>query len=49
VVTPSLSKQHDRHPVVLEKATWPLWLGEADGVSTALLRPAADDVLRLWF
>jgi len=48
VVTPSLSEQHDRMPVVLEEVDWPLRLGEAGGDSTALLRPAADAVLRLW-
>ena len=48
VVTPSLSEQHDRMPVVLEEVDWPLRLGEAGGDSTALLRPAADTVLRLW-
>jgi putative SOS response-associated peptidase YedK len=39
---------HDRMPVVLEPADWPVWLGEADGDPTALLRPAADGVLRAW-
>jgi putative SOS response-associated peptidase YedK len=35
-------------PVVLEPADWPAWLGEADGDPGALLRPAADGVLRAW-
>ena len=39
---------HERMPVVLEEADWPLWLGEVDGDAVGLLRPAADDVLRLW-
>lgn len=39
---------HDRIPVVLETADWPVWLGEADGDPAALLRPAADGVLRAW-
>ena len=39
---------HSRMPVVLEEQEWPLWLGEAEGEATALLRPAADDVLRIW-
>ena len=43
-----MSTLHERMPVVLEEADWPLWLGETDGNHTALLRPAADDVLRLW-
>lgn len=39
---------HARMPVVLEPADWPAWLGEIDGDPAALLRPAADDVLRAW-
>ena len=43
-----MSALHERMPVVLEEATWPLWLGEVDGDAVGLLQPAADDVLRLW-
>ena len=39
---------HDRMPVVLQPADWPLWLGEAEGDPATLLRPADEDVLRLW-
>jgi len=39
---------HDRMPLVLEPADWPAWLGEIDGDPAALLRPAADDLLRAW-
>ncbi len=39
---------HQRMPVILEAADWPLWLDEAEGDPTTLLRPAADDALRLW-
>ena len=39
---------HDRMPAILEKADWPAWLGETEGDPRALLRPAAEDVLRLW-
>ena len=35
---------HDRMPVILEEADWPRWLEAPDA---DLLRPAADDVLRL--
>ncbi len=42
------SQLHERMPVILEPADWPVWLGEADGDPTALLRPAANDVLHLW-
>jgi len=31
---------HERMPVVLEEADWPLWLGEANGEAAALLRPS---------
>ncbi len=35
-------------PVILEPADWPASLGETTDDAAALLRPAADDVLRLW-
>jgi putative SOS response-associated peptidase YedK len=35
-------------PVILEQKDWPLWLGEAEGDVSSLLRPADDGVLRLW-
>ena len=35
-------------PVIIERADWPLWLGEADGDPASLLRPAPENVLRLW-
>jgi putative SOS response-associated peptidase YedK len=44
----SLAALHDRMPVVLEPADWPLWLGEATGDAAALLRPAGEKVLRVW-
>jgi putative SOS response-associated peptidase YedK len=43
-----LAQIQDRMPVIIERVDWPLWLGEADGDVTALLRPAAEDVLRFW-
>ena len=33
---------------VVEKADWPLWLGEADGDVMGLPRSAPEDVLRFW-
>jgi putative SOS response-associated peptidase YedK len=39
---------HDRMPVILEPADWPVWLGEWDGDAAALLRPPGDEVLKLW-
>ena len=38
----------DRMPVIIERADWPLWLGEADGDVMGLMRPAPEDVLRFW-
>jgi putative SOS response-associated peptidase YedK len=38
----------DRMPVIIEPENWPLWLGEVDGDPAALLRPAAEGVLRFW-
>jgi putative SOS response-associated peptidase YedK len=38
----------DRMPVIIERHDWPLWLGEIDGDPVSLLRPAPEDVLRLW-
>jgi putative SOS response-associated peptidase YedK len=43
-----LAPIQDRMPVIVERADWPLWLGEADGDAARLLRPAAEDVLRFW-
>jgi putative SOS response-associated peptidase YedK len=43
-----LAAIQDRMPVIIEQADWPLWLGEAEGDVPALLRPLAEDVLRLW-
>jgi putative SOS response-associated peptidase YedK len=37
-----------RMPVIIEKADWPIWLGEVEGDVLALLRPAPEDVLRVW-
>ena len=39
---------HKRMTVILEPEDWPLWLGETPGDPMALLRPAAEDVLRVW-
>ena len=38
----------DRMPVIIERKDWPLWLGEAEGDPASLLRPAPEDVLRIW-
>jgi putative SOS response-associated peptidase YedK len=44
----TMAQLHERMPVILEPAGWPLWLGEAEGDPAALMRPAADNVLHLW-
>ena len=38
---------HERMPMILEPAAWPLWLGEEAGDYTALPQPAAVGVVRL--
>jgi putative SOS response-associated peptidase YedK len=38
---------HERMPVVLEPADWPLWLGEGEGDAASLLRPS-DAAFRTW-
>jgi putative SOS response-associated peptidase YedK len=43
-----LSGIQDRMPVIIERQDWPLWLGEAEGDPRTLLRPAPDEVLRVW-
>jgi putative SOS response-associated peptidase YedK len=43
-----MSALHERMPVILEAADWPVWLGEVAGDPAALIRPLPDGVLRLW-
>jgi len=43
----TLRPLHERMPVVLEEADWPLWLGETGGDPAALLRPSDVD-FRIW-
>jgi putative SOS response-associated peptidase YedK len=43
----TLRSLHERMPVILEAADWPLWLGEAEGEAASLLRPS-DAALRTW-
>ena len=43
-----MQQLHDRMPVVLEARDWPVWLGEVEADPASLLRPAANDVLKLW-
>ena len=39
---------HDRMPLVLDEADWPVWLGEAAGDAAALMRPAASGRIVAW-
>ena len=43
-----LSAIQDRMPVIIEPEDWPLWLGEVEKDAATLLRPAVEDVLRVW-
>src|SRR3984885_3127125 len=43
-----LAEIQDRMPVIIERDDWPLWLGETAGDLGPLLRPAPEDVLRVW-
>lgn len=36
---------HSRMPVILERADWPLWLGEAGQGAARLMVPAGEEVL----
>ena len=36
-----MAGQHDRMPVILEEAAWPVWLGRESGEYAALMRPAS--------
>jgi len=43
-----VAQAHDRMPVILERETRPMWVGEQDGDPTRLLRPADEGFLRIW-
>ena len=43
-----IAELHDRMPVILEPADWPVWLGEAEGDPGSLLHPSPDGTLRTW-
>jgi putative SOS response-associated peptidase YedK len=43
-----MAQVHNRMPVIVERADWPVWLGETQSDPAALRRPASEDVLRLW-
>lgn len=39
---------HDRMPLALTEADWPLWLGEVEGDPASLLHPPPDGTMRIW-
>jgi putative SOS response-associated peptidase YedK len=43
--TGAVAEIHDRMPLVLEEADWPLWLGEVPGDAARLLHPTLNDRL----
>jgi putative SOS response-associated peptidase YedK len=46
-----LAPLHERMPVILDPADWPLWLGESEAGPAelkALLRPCPPEILALW-
>ena len=43
-----MAQLHERMPVILEPAAWPVWMGEKEGDFAALLRPAPAGTVRLW-
>ena len=44
---PGMAGIHDREPVILEPADWPLWLGEAGHGAAVLMKPSTG-VLQAW-
>ena len=42
-----IAELHDRMPVFLAAADWPVWLGEAEGDPAALLKPTGEDILKI--
>jgi putative SOS response-associated peptidase YedK len=45
---PLVAALHDRMPVILDPADWPLWLGETEGDFAALLRPYPEAGMVMW-
>jgi putative SOS response-associated peptidase YedK len=39
---------HERMPLALNEADWPLWLGESDADPATLLHPPPDGTFRIW-
>jgi len=45
---PNMAGIHDREPLILDPADWPLWLGEAGHGAATLMKPTAPGVLRAY-
>jgi putative SOS response-associated peptidase YedK len=45
---PNMEGIHDREPLILNPADWPLWLGEAGHGAATLMKPTAKGVLRAY-
>ena len=43
-----VAELHDRMPVILEPADWPVWLGEVEGDPGSLLHSPPAGTLRVW-
>lgn len=48
VANAETAELHDRMPVILERADWAVWLGEAPGDPVSLLHPSPAGTLRVW-
>jgi putative SOS response-associated peptidase YedK len=44
---PGMGGIHDREPVILDPADWPLWLGEAGHGAATLMKPTPPGVLQM--
>ena len=45
---PGMDDLHDRAPLILREADWPLWLGEEKGDAGTLMQPISADGLDRW-
>jgi len=45
---PGMDELHERAPLILDRADWPLWLGETAGDPAKLMKPVSDQGLERW-
>ena len=43
-----MAELHNRMSVIIDPHDWPTWLGEVEVDPALLLRPAGDEVLKVW-